>query len=95
MGIRSTTRRLRRTSERLVSLRDELRVIDEQRSQLADEADDTELRSMVSDSPMARMEAREAAGHAEAHARARAKVLAEIARLEAQQDQLLDRLNAG
>jgi len=77
-----------------VALRDELRVIDEQRRQLVDEADDMELRSMVSDSPMARIEARDAAGHAEAIDRARAKVMADIARLEAQQDELLDQLTA-
>ncbi len=95
MGTRLVTRRLRRTSARLVTLRDELRVIDEQQQYLVDDADDSGLRSLVSESTRARSEAREAAGHVEAMARHRAKVIAEIARLEAQQDQLLDRLTAG
>lgn len=83
---------LKKTSARLRSLRAELAVIDEQRLQLVDEADDLDTRALVSESPLARSEAREAGGHAAAINKARAHVVAEIARLEAKQDSLLDRL---
>lgn len=83
---------LKKTSARLRALRAELAVIDEQRLQLVDEAEDLDTRALVSESPLARSEAREAGGHAAAINRARAHVVAEIARLEAKQDSLLDRL---
>ena len=83
---------LKKTSARLRALRAELAVIDEQRLQLVDEADDLDTRALVSESPLARSEAREAGGHAAAITKARAHVVAEIARLEAKQDSLLDRL---
>lgn len=85
---------LRRTSARLRTLRDELLVIDEQRMYIVDDADDLELRAVVSDSPMARSEAHEAGGHAAAYGKARAHIVTEIAALEAKQDELLDRLSA-
>lgn len=85
---------LKKTSARLRALREELRVIDEQRIFLADDADDLELRAIVADSPGARSEAREAGGHADAISKARAHVVAEISRLEQRQDELLDRLSA-
>jgi hypothetical protein len=85
---------LKRTSARLRTLREELRVIDEQRMYVVDEADDLDLRAVVSDSPMARSEAHAAGGHAEAYGRARAHIVDEIAQLEAKQDRLLDRLTA-
>ena len=44
-------RRLRRVGEQLRSLRDDLRVTEEQLGQLADEADDARLRSLVSARP--------------------------------------------
>ena len=86
-------RQLRKSSDRLRSLRAELQVIDEQRMYLVDEADDLDLRAVVSDSPMVRSEAHDAGGHAAAISRARAHVVAEIARLEVRQDRLLDRLS--
>ena len=86
---------LKKTSARLRSLRAELAVIDEQRLQLVDEADDLDTRALVSDSPLARSEAREASGHAAAINKAKAHVVAEITRLEAKQDQLLDKLSSG
>ena len=85
--------RLRRSSERLRALREELRVIDEQAMYLTDDAEDLQTRAIVSDSPLARSEAREAGGHAGAMRRHRAHVVAEIAELEARQDALLDRLS--
>ncbi|HEX9257915.1 MAG TPA: hypothetical protein VF855_00155 [Acidimicrobiales bacterium] len=87
-------RRLAEVGDRLKALRDELRVIDEQLLALADEADDTRIRSLVSETPLADREYREAQRHADAMARRRADVLGEIAQLEARQDDLLDRLIA-
>lgn len=87
------TRQLRRTSSRLRARREELRVIDEQAMYLTDDADDLDTRAIVSDSPLARSEAREAGGHAGAMRRHRAHVAAEIAELEVRQDALLDRLS--
>ena len=62
---------------------------------MADEAEDARVRSLVSESPEAGKEHREADKHANAMARARAAALASIAELEKAQDELLDRLPAG
>jgi chromosome segregation ATPase len=86
-------RRLRDVSAQLQGLRRELALTDEQLSQLSDEADDARLRSLVSETPIAEREHREAARHAEAMGRHRTDVQASIERLEQQQDELLDRLN--
>ena len=87
-------RRLVETSERLKQLRDDLRVADAQLAHFASEADDARLRSLVSETPLAGREHRDAARHADAMQRHRDEVAAEIARLELQQDQLLDELTA-
>ena len=86
-------RRLRDVSSQLKGLRRELALTDEQLAQLSDEADDARLRSLVSETPIAEREHREAARHAEAMGRHRTDVVASIERLEQQQDDLLDRLN--
>ncbi len=86
-------RRLRDVSAQLQGLRRELALTDEQLTQLSDEADDARLRSLVSETPIAEREHREAARHAEAMGRHRTDVMASIERLERQQDDLLDRLN--
>ena len=87
-------RKLADVGQRLRALRDELGVIDEQLAHLAGEADEARLRSLVSETPLADAEHREAQRHADAMARRRADVVAGIQRLEAQQDDLLDRLVA-
>ena len=92
MGTRLIERRLNQVSTRLRSLREELRVIDEQLAHLDDEADDKGMRAMVAETPMASFEYRDARSHAEAMAKHRAHVLATIAELEQRQDQLLDRM---
>lgn len=86
-------RRLVDIGGQLRELRSELLVIDEQLAQLAGEADDARLRSLVSETPIAEREHREAARHADAMHRHRREVVEDIARLERQQDELLDRLN--
>ena len=88
-------RRLAEVSDRLRALREELRIIDEQLSHLGDDADDARIRSLVSETPLADREHRDARRHADAMSRRRAEVVETIAALEARSDELLDRLIAG
>jgi len=67
-------------------------VIDEQLAALTEAADDSYLRAIVSETPIAEVEHRDAQRHADAMARSRAAVLESISRLERDQDALLDRL---
>jgi flagellar biosynthesis chaperone FliJ len=85
-------RRLTDVGDRLKHVRADLRVADEQLAQLADEADEARLRALVSETPLAEKEHREASKHAEAMRRHRDQLVAEIKHLEQTQDQLLDRL---
>jgi len=78
----------------LQQLREELRVADEHLLHLSEVADDARLRALVSETPVAEREHREAARHAESMRTHRTTVAAEIDRLEGTQDQLLDRLVA-
>lgn len=87
-------RRLSEVAGRLRELRGELAVTDEQLRHLAEEADDARLRALVSETPMAGHEHREAQRHADAMSRHRAEVQETIEKLEQQQDDLLDRLTA-
>jgi len=85
-------RRLIEVGDRLKGLRADLRVADEQLAHLAEEAEETRLRSLVSETPLAEREYRDAQRHADAMERHRLELSAEIARLERAQDELLDRL---
>lgn len=85
-------RRLSEVADRLRALRQELAVADEQLAHLAEEADDARLRALVSETPLAEHEHREAQKHADAMDRHRAAVAREIDELERSQDELLDRL---
>ena len=87
-------RRLTQVAGRLRQLRDELEVSAEQLAHLADAADDARLRALVSETPVADVDHRQAQRHAEAMRRHREAVLDEIAKLERSQDELLDRLVA-
>jgi DNA-binding transcriptional MerR regulator len=87
-------RRLRQVAGRLQELRRELEVSGEQLLHLADEAEDARLRALISETPTSDHECRNAERHADAMRQHRAVVSAEIARLEQQQDELLDRLQA-
>jgi uncharacterized protein (DUF3084 family) len=87
-------RRLSQVAGRLRQLRDELAVSTEQLAHLADEADDARLRALVSETPVADDDRRQAERHADAMRRHHAKVVEEIAKLERHQDELLDRLLA-
>ncbi|MGH9263403.1 MAG: hypothetical protein ACRD1D_01795 [Acidimicrobiales bacterium] len=87
-------RKLSESAERLRQLRTELAVVDEQLAFLNDAADDARLRAMVSETPMADREHREAQKHADAMARHRAQLAIQIGELERSQDELLERLFA-
>jgi chaperonin cofactor prefoldin len=87
-------RKLSEVTDRLRTLRDELRIADEQLAALGEVADDARIRALVSETPLAEHEHAEAQKHADAMARHRAAVAADIAELEKAQDQLLDRLIA-
>jgi len=85
-------RRLIEISGRLKSLREELRVSEEQYSQLESEAEDARIRAMVSETPQADKDSRTTRRHSEAMQRHMAEVRTEIAQLESNQDELLDQL---
>jgi hypothetical protein len=85
-------RKLSESADRLRQLRAELGVVDEQLASLTDTADDARLRAMVSETPMADREHREAQKHADAMARHRRELVTSIAELERAQNELLDRL---
>jgi flagellar biosynthesis chaperone FliJ len=87
-------RRLGDVSTRLKRLREELAAVEEQFAHLAEEAEEARVRALVSETPMAAKEHRDASRHADAMGKHRAKVIAQIAELEAEQDRLLDRFQA-
>ena len=85
-------RRLIDVNQRLQRAREELGVLDHQLSALADTADDERVRALVSESPMAGRDYREAERAAEAMRRSRDALKTTIADLERAQDELLDKL---
>ncbi len=85
-------KRLFQAAERLKQLRAELKVVDEQLAFLNEAADEARLRALVSETPLADREHREAQKHAEAMTRHRAQLASAILELERSQDELLDRL---
>ncbi|HEY2331508.1 MAG TPA: hypothetical protein VGH94_06285 [Acidimicrobiales bacterium] len=87
-------RKLDDVVSRLRTLREELGVVDEQLAALVEVADDTRLRALVSETPIAEREFEEAQRHVDAMARQRDVLQADIESLERVQDELLDRLVA-
>ena len=85
-------RRLSQSAERLKQLRAELCVVDEQLLFFTEAADEARLRALVSETPLADKEHREAQKHAEAMSRRKAEIVASIQDLERAQNELLDRL---
>ena len=85
-------RRLVDVSERLKRLRSELTVTEEQVAFLDGEAEEARLRALVSETPLADAEARDAVQQADVMTRYRDSLLVQIARLVAEQDDLLDRM---
>ena len=87
-------RRLRLLGRRLASVREELRITDEQLAHFADITDDSRIRAMVSETPQADEDHRHAERTSSAMARHRAELIETIAKIEAEQDELLDALSA-
>lgn len=92
MSRASVEKQLSELVTRLRSLKEELRVAEEQHLHFADEAEDAKLRAMVSTAPLDKQTYAEAQRHADAMARHRDDLRAEIGKVEAAQDGLLDRL---
>ena len=87
-------RRLRLVGRRLRWVKEELRLADEQHAHLADITDDSRIRAMVSETPLADEEHRQAERTSSAMARHRVDLIASIERFESEQDELLDKLSA-
>jgi phage terminase Nu1 subunit (DNA packaging protein) len=85
-------RKLFDVAQRLKRAREQLAVIEEQLQVMVDAAEDARIRSLVSETPLANREYAEAQRHADAMERSRRTVAAEVAELQASQDELLDRL---
>ena len=85
-------RRLSDAHDRLVRARAELAVLDEQLLVVNEIADDTRLRAMVSETPLASKEYDEASRHATVMLQNRAALAEQIVELERRQNELLDRL---
>ncbi len=87
-------RKLLENGDELKRAREELRVSTEQLEQLANEADEARLRSLVSETPLSEQSFHEASRHAEAMRRHHTEVQTRISDLETRQDQLLDQMSA-
>ena len=87
-------RRLVDVSERLKRLRAELAVTNEQVSFLDGEAEEFRLRALMSETPLADAEARDARQQVDTMARYRDTLIVQIGRLQREQDELLDRMAA-
>ena len=88
-------RRLMELSKRLRRAREELAVADEQFRALAEAADDARVRALVSETPLAARESNEAQRHAQAMGAARDSLADQVKRMEAEVDELLDKLLPG
>ena len=84
-------RRLAELAERLKRLTADLEVAEEQCLHFEDLAEDARLRALVSETPAAERQHRDAARQAETMAKHRNRLREEIRSLEEQQNDLLDR----
>ncbi len=87
-------KRLTDISERLQRLRADLAVAEEQCLYFTEVADDARIRALVSETPSAAHQHRQAARQAETMTRHKVRLRDEIQRLEQQQDHLLDRYSS-
>lgn len=88
-------RRLNDAHQQLVRARTELAVLDEQLVAVSEIADDTRVRALVAENPVASKEHDEAQRQATIMLRSRDALTDRIADLERRQDELLDRLVVG
>ena len=89
---RFVERRLKRGSQTIRELQDELRITTDQLEFISDDARDKEIRAMVAETPNAALEHHEAQRHLEALQRHHDHLLNAIADLQVNQDHLLDKL---
>ena len=85
-------RRLAALTTDLQAARSEIAMLDEQIAHFSDAAEDTRLRAMVSETPLADREHREASKTVNGLTRDRLKWAERLTSLEIRQDQLLDQL---
>ncbi|MEO7803365.1 MAG: hypothetical protein ABIS18_02720 [Actinomycetota bacterium] len=88
----SVKRKLNHVGQRLVELREELAVADEQLVYISGLFDEAETERVVSATPLAVREAREASENLDRHRRYREGLRFEIQQLLAEQDRLLEQL---
>ncbi len=74
-------------------LRRELQIVDEQLQHFVDAADDARLRSLISETPLAANEHREATKAVAGVRRDREAMMKRVGKLEMKQDTLLDQLS--
>lgn len=89
---RPVERRLATLSTRVREITEELRVVEDQLSHMVDEADDLGVRALVSETPAAEFDYREARRHADAMTRHRDALRAELAATEGRINELLDKM---
>ncbi len=87
-------RRLRLCGRRLAEVREELRITDEHLLHFADITDDSRIRAMVSETPQADEDHRDAERTSTVLAKHRVELVGTIEKLEQEQDELLDDLSA-
>jgi predicted nucleic acid-binding Zn-ribbon protein len=91
----SVERRLSDAHDQLVRARAQLAVLDEQLVVVHEIADDTRLRALVAETPVASKEHDEASRHASVMEQSRRSLLDQIEELERRQGELLNRLVVG
>ena len=89
---RFVERRLKRGTQTIRELSDDLRVTREQLDFIVDDAQEKEIRAMVAETPDAALEHHQAQRHLEAMRRHHDHLVAKIAEHQIHQDQLLDKL---
>lgn len=89
---RFVERRLRRGTQTIRELQDELRITNDQLEFISDDARDKEIRAMVAETPNAALEHHEAQRHLEALQRHHDHLTNAIVGLQVNQDHLLDKL---
>ena len=94
MGRRVIERKLAELTDRLSRVRDDLDVADEQLAHLEHLAEEARVRALVSETAISDREHREAERHATAMKKQRDPINDEVDRLEAAQDEMLDRFIA-
>ena len=91
----SVERRLSDAHAQLVRARAELAVLEEQILVVNEIADDTRIRALVAETPVAAKEHDEASRHASVMLQTRDSLVNRITELEQRQDELIDRLVIG